>query len=425
MLMQAYRRGFEADGRRGRLSQEGLLQLMGQVDPRYLERYNHSTVARWESGATRPTRERLEVFGKALQLPTAEIDGMIRLAGLDEEPGPAPDNGPEQGEVENGPGHGSEDTRPALMARNSEAVAVVRYVLTKVALPSLVVVSLGYMLARLGWNAGWLMALYVGFAVGLVLVMGFLKLSRTHELREVYFISVFFLMSSNLLQAPSIRMDPYGFYAIEGMANTPVPYLLSMVVNLLVAMAAGLSFDFLWRWQYLGSSGFSNLYLRAAWTAFPPLALVYVFAMIFCCLGSLVFLLLVFAIMGGTFTVILVLRDPEMKVTPWEKRVLLQAAIGICLVLTAVGGASIFILYLQPSLLAIPDHTLLRSWEIDFNALGYPADELLERYRFGAVWSSLATVAYMVIVLGGSLLVSIRGVVCEEPSAPVDVIETD
>ena len=82
MLMQAYRHAYGPEGKKSRLSQEGLLKLMGQVDPMYLERYNHSTVARWESGATRPTKERLEVFGQALNLSAAEVQGMIWLAGL-------------------------------------------------------------------------------------------------------------------------------------------------------------------------------------------------------------------------------------------------------------------------------------------------------------------------------------------------------
>ena len=36
MLMQAYRCAYEVDGKKGRLSQEGLLKLMGQADPVYL-----------------------------------------------------------------------------------------------------------------------------------------------------------------------------------------------------------------------------------------------------------------------------------------------------------------------------------------------------------------------------------------------------
>ena len=90
MLMQAYRRAYSANGKAKRLSQEGLLNLMGEVDSRYLDRYDRSTVARWESGDIRPNRERLEVFGQALDLSPIEIDGLISLAGLEpDDAGPA------------------------------------------------------------------------------------------------------------------------------------------------------------------------------------------------------------------------------------------------------------------------------------------------------------------------------------------------
>ena len=56
------------EGRPGRLSQTGLLDLMGQVDEKYSELHGHSTVARWESGATNPSRDRIRVFGQALNL---------------------------------------------------------------------------------------------------------------------------------------------------------------------------------------------------------------------------------------------------------------------------------------------------------------------------------------------------------------------
>ena len=81
--MRAYRHAHTREGTNRRLSQGGLLDLMGQVDPEYLSRHDHSTVARWESGARHPTMERLVVFGRALDLAPTEIDGLLLLAGLD------------------------------------------------------------------------------------------------------------------------------------------------------------------------------------------------------------------------------------------------------------------------------------------------------------------------------------------------------
>ena len=83
MLMRAYRHSYRQEAGAKRPSQNGLPDLMAQVDSSYAGRHDHSTVVRWESGAIRPTRERLLVFGQALSLSPTEVDGLISLAGLD------------------------------------------------------------------------------------------------------------------------------------------------------------------------------------------------------------------------------------------------------------------------------------------------------------------------------------------------------
>ena len=83
MLMQGYRLSHRGRNQGRRLSQEGLLQLMGQVDDKYLDTYDRSTVARWESGEIRPSKDRLEVFAQALGLAPAHLEGMLVLAGLE------------------------------------------------------------------------------------------------------------------------------------------------------------------------------------------------------------------------------------------------------------------------------------------------------------------------------------------------------
>ena len=329
-------------------------------------------MARWESGATRPTRDRLEAFGKALDLSDAEVRGMLWLAGLHEydENRPAPDEAVHDSrEMEEGGAlvaGSDDDAGEAGESGFSYAGQITRYVLTRFAVPGLAVAGTGYLLARLGWNAGWVMSLYVILAILLVVFQGFLRMRRSHELREVYFITVFFLLSGSLLQAPAIRMDPYGFYTLAEFANTPIPYLLALLVNMLLALIAGLMFDALWRWQYSSGRGFANGCHRAAWSTFPPLFFVYVCTLLLCCIGMWIFLLLVFSIMGGVFMAVLVMRDPEITFDGWGKRLLLQVAFGVILLLTAIGGAAILVVYLEPSPLAIPDHTILRSWEINF-----------------------------------------------------------
>ena len=116
MLMQAYRRAYSGNGKSKRLSQEGLLLLMGEADSRYLDSYDRSTVARWSSGDIGPNRERLEVFGIALDLSPAEIEGLIRLADLEpDDAGPAAETRSllEPANADAGPSVGTlEDTVP-------------------------------------------------------------------------------------------------------------------------------------------------------------------------------------------------------------------------------------------------------------------------------------------------------------------------
>ena len=425
MLMQAYRRGYTQGEGSNRLSQEGLLRLMGEVDTKYLERYNHSTVARWESGATQPTKDRLEVFGRALGISSEEIEGLIRLAGLHDEAGDGRKSARAKGggaeAAETGPVDASAIELPLEEDQQTEASKIVRYLLTRLALPGLVVAGSGYLLASLGWNASWVMMLYVNLAMGLVLVQSFMNLRRTSELRELFFISVFFLLGANVLLAPVLRMDPYGFYAIANFGGTPMPYLLALIVNLLLSLAAGLMFEYLWRWQYDSEKGASSAYCRAGWVAFPPLGVIYLITISFSCLGAWIYLMSVFAVLGAATMAMLILRDKEVTFVEWERRLLLQAAVAIVVVLTGLGGMATMILYLEPSFLAIPDHSLFRSWEIDFALLGYSMDELMDRYRLGAVWSSLATLVYMVIAVGGSLIVAIYRFEDAEEKAPIVV----
>ena len=61
-LMKTYRESHPRNGRRRGLTQEELLRRMAPVDGGYGERFSHTTVWRWEAGATRPTVPRLRRF---------------------------------------------------------------------------------------------------------------------------------------------------------------------------------------------------------------------------------------------------------------------------------------------------------------------------------------------------------------------------
>ena len=57
--------------------------------------------------------------------------------------------------------------------------------------------------------------------------------------------------------------------------------------------------------------------------------------------------------------------------------------------------------------MVLPDHNLLRSWEINFAELGYTRGEALDRVNLGYMGHAMCVFVYMVFVVGGNLIVTI------------------
>ena len=414
MLMRAYRQTYSLQDGTRRLSQNGLLDLMAQVDSSFSGRYDHSAVARWESGAIRPTRERLEVFGLALDLSAAEIDGLVSLAGLDA----VSSVGDETQDLFDpvNAGHTPSTNAPERLIPNGSAVGpdgddfssyfryAIRYAGSRFLLPGACVALVGYFLALLSWNSSFTFAVYVGVAICALTVQAFLRFRRSDDLGELLFVSVFFQLSIPLLHAPLTRMDAYGLYSLGDFAGTSIPFTLSLIANLLVAMVAGLMFNFLHRWQYSGPADERNVFSRAAWIVLPPIAFVYAFLLAFSNVGFWIVGFGLFTVLAGVFATLVVLRDMGNTIGEWDRKFLLCTTVAVTIVLSAVGLAAILVTYLQPSSYDVSEQGLFYTWATDFDALGYPQHEYFERSRLAVTWTSLTTLAYMVIVIGGRLI---------------------
>ena len=417
LLMRSYRESFApGDGRRG-LTQETLLDRMGAADSDYAERYSHATVSRWESGSTRPTLQRLKVFGKALDLSRTEVAGLILLAGLAPDFRTAVGHVTGSGDVANGNGAAPTPISAAGVADDSEASATesatsvfraaVRFGLLRT-LPLGLCIAGGYALSVFGWNNAWMPAAYVAFATGIVLAQGFLLPERQAPLREFFWVSVFFVLSTPLLQFALIRTDHYGFYTIGSIAGTQMPYMLALLANLVVASAAGLMFQLLWRCQYSGKSSGSSALRRAASVALPPLILVYAVVVVITNVSVSIQLAILLPVLGAVFTALLVLRDPAFRPSERDRLFLLSTASVLAMISTALGVVAILSIYLSPDLPSVlPDHNQLRSWEIDFAALGLTREQALDRLNLGYLWHAIWLLAYMFFVVGGRLMVSI------------------
>ena len=429
LLMRSYRESFSPGGGRRGLTQEALLERMASVDSDYAERYSHATVSRWESGGTRPTLQRLRVFGKALDLSRTEVAGLVLLAGL------ALDFRTALGNVTGGDGdraiaHGATpdpmsapgvaDDAEASGAQSASSTlgTAIRFWFLRI-LPLGMCIVGGYALSFYGWSHAWMPTAYVAFVAGIVLAQGFLLPDRDAGLREFFWVSLFFLLTTPLLQFAPIRMDHYSLYAIGNLAGTQVPYMLALLLNLLIASAAGLMFQLLWKWQYSGDSSESSALRRAAWVALPPVISTYAVVVVITNTSVSIQMAVLLPVLGAIFTALLVLRDPTFNPSERDRLFLLSTASVLAMLSTTLGGIAILSIYLAPDLPSVlPDHNLLRSWEIDFAELGLTREEALDRMNLGYMWHAIWVFTYMFFVVGGRLIVGIYRIDCGRDSTP-------
>ena len=114
-----------------------------------------------------------------------------------------------------------------------------------------------------------------------MLAQGFLLPDREAPLREFFWVSLFFVLTTPLLQSPRYTWNTNNFHTIGDLAGTQMPYMLELLVNLVIAGTAGLMFQLLWRWQYSGDSRESSALRRASSVALPPVISAYAVVDIF------------------------------------------------------------------------------------------------------------------------------------------------
>ena len=419
VLMRAYRESFvPSRGRRG-ISQEELLRRMADVDPEYGQRFSHTTVSRWESGVTLPRIGRLRTFGKALDLSEDEVAGIILLAGLapdyeaalaravsGEENAP-PDPAEESGHV---PGAQAPSLFPARAGDAGLLGEVSRFFIFRFLLPGALIAGFHYLLSAVGWNNGWMPVICVVFAVFVVLGQGFVLPDRSAGIREFYWISVFFVLTTPLLQFAPLGMDHYNFHLVSGYGASMMPYMLALLLNLGLAWTAGLMFHLLHRWRREGGSAARGTTAgEAVSVTCPPLGVVYVVVLVVTNFSVAVQLAVVFAVLPMAFSLILFFRESGVVLSDEDRRSLFQVLAAAACVSVPVGIAVIMSIYLSPDFPSVlPDHNLVRSWELDFGALGYTREEALDRVNLGYVWHATFLMIYMACVVGGRLFVEIH-----------------
>ena len=121
-----------------------------------------------------------------------------------------------------------------------------------------------------------------------------------------------------------------------------------------------------------------------------------------------------------SMALMLATRDPGLNPSPQARRLLLYGLLGAMLVCAPLGIATVMAVVLSPDLPSVlPDHNLLTSWELDFDALGYSREEALRRLNLGYMWHAMAVFVYMLFVVGGNLMVSLYRMGGGEDGDPV------
>ena len=427
--MRSYRESFALGaGRRG-LSQAELLRRMGEVDDVYETRYSHGTVSRWESGSTRPSVDRLRVFGKALNLSETEVAGLILLAGL------APDfpdaalalssssaavrQLESPGVVSEGVGLGDPGSHIAGYGGSGGSVGSRRMrglipglsaevrLFFRVLLLGLAFTAFGYLLSLPGWDGSLHTVPFAGFAVALVLGQGCLFPERQSGLREFFWVSIFFVLTTPLFQFAPLGLDHYNFHVLDAIRGSWIPCLMALLVNLVLASGAGVLFHRLHRWQYAGGETGGAL-RRTLWVTLPPSVLVYGVAVVITNASVSIQLAFLVPVIATVFTALLVLRDPGVTFSERDRRILFPVVAATAMLCGTVGLVVIVAIYVSPDLpMVLPDHNLLGSWQIDFGELEITREQALDRLNVGYMWHAMSLFAYMAFVVGGSLIVAV------------------
>ena len=435
-LIRSYRTDDRRNGRP--ISQEGLVDLMAEHGEDYAVRWDRSNVSHWETGARLAPREFLEAFGRALDISESEIHLMLALAG--HEP-PSNDEGREAilaaaHSIETWAESVQRDVRTLMDSMtepepSEDAFTVVKRTLRMAALPGLYALAVGFALNAMGLDGTAVLLAYALVAGSIVVGQWALQLlksphdtSAQEHIAGLMFISLFITLNSSLLIGAATKADHFGFYTIGALTKTPIPFLLTMLVNLVLSLAATVIFSLLRSRQHASQLG-RSAFTRAVFVTLPPLLFVYVNIVIFTNIGAWIYFLIVLGVMFGAFAAILALNEPGLRLE--IDGFAIKATVLVIILLCSSGVAGLLLAYLEPDMvMAAANFRIVPLAEVSHAELGYTAEEGARRLRLGMMFMSLVTMFYLAVVVGGYLITTVRHATLSterEETGPVPVVQ--
>lgn len=402
------------------LTQDGLLDLMVERGEYHAVPVDRSSVSHYERGARLAPRDFLEAFGRVLNIPEREVELMLVLAGYESPPA---DGGREEilaaaQSIESRVETVQRDVQrlmdsTAATVPPADASPVVISALRKAAIPGVYALGVGFVLNAMGLNGTAVLLAYTLVAASIVTgqwVLRWLKSDRdTSEQDHVaglLFISLFITLNSSVLLGAATKADHFGFYTIETFTDTPMPLVLAMMVNLVLALAGSVIFGLLWNSQH-GPNRARNAFSRAILVTLPPILFVYLNIVVFTNFGAWLYFMIVLGVMFGAFAAIVGLNELEEKLT--GDGFALKSTVLIIVILCSIGVTGLIIMYLEPDMvMAVAEFRIIPLPEVGHVELGYTAEEGLQRLRMGLMFMSLVTIVYMAIVVGGYLIMTVR-----------------
>ena len=134
--------------------------------------------------------------------------------------------------------------------------------------------------------------------------------------------------------------------------------------------------------------------------ALSPVILAYAVAVVITNISVSIQQAVLLPILGAEFTVSLVLGDPAFNPSERDWPFLLWTMPVLVMILSTMGISIVLAVYLSPDMRSVlPDHSVLRSWEIDFAEIGFNREDALERLNLGYLWHTTWVLAYMFLPL--------------------------